>query len=54
MCWPVERYVRQPDDTWVLTAFSDLSQTFAFGAIPVQIALAEIYRGVNFPETPIR
>ena len=47
----VERYVRQADATWVLAVFGDLAQTFAFGAIPVQIALAEIYRGVVFPET---
>ena len=49
----VERYVRQSDDTWVLTVFGDLKQTFAFAAIPVQIALAEIYRGVEFAEPTI-
>ena len=47
----VERFVRQPDDTWVLTAFSGLDQTFAFATIPVRISLADIYRGVQFPET---
>ena len=47
----VERYVRQPDDDWTLTVFSDMTQTFAFGTIPVQIPLAEIYRGVEFPES---
>jgi Uma2 family endonuclease len=46
----VERFVRQPDDTWVLTTFSDLSQTFSFATIPVKIPLAEIYRNVEFPE----
>jgi Uma2 family endonuclease len=50
----VERYVRQADNSWVLTVFSELAQTFAFGAIPVHIALADIYRGVAFPETPNR
>ena len=45
----VERYVRQPDETWVLTDFSDPAQTFTFGSIPVQVALVEIYRGVSFP-----
>lgn len=48
----VERYVRQADDSWLLTEFSDLTQTFAFGSIPVQVALADIYRGVEFPEPP--
>jgi Uma2 family endonuclease len=47
----VERYVRQPDDAWVLTAFSAMTQTFAFGTIPVQIAFAELFRGVAFPDT---
>jgi Uma2 family endonuclease len=50
----VEPYVRQADNSWVLTVFNDLAQDFAFGAIPVQIALADIYRGITFPENPNR
>lgn len=50
----VERYVRQAEDTWVLTAFSELTQTFAFESIAAEMALADIYRGVKFPETPHR
>jgi Uma2 family endonuclease len=51
----VERYVRQADDdTWVLTVFSDPTQNYAFGSLHVQIAMADIYRGVKFPETPGR
>lgn len=50
----VERYVRQADDSWLLTAFSDMAQTFGFTSIPVKIALAEIYRGVEFPEKAAR
>jgi Uma2 family endonuclease len=50
----VERYVRQADATWVLTAFDELTQTFAFASIPAQVALAEVYRGVTFPETTSR
>lgn len=48
----LERYVRQPDNSWLLTEFKDMTQSFAFGSIPVQIPLAEIYRGVKFPENP--
>jgi Uma2 family endonuclease len=44
----VERYVRQPDLSWVLTDFSGLEQMFAFATIPAQVALADIYRGVEF------
>ncbi len=50
----VERYVRQADDSWVLTEISDPAGTLAFTSVPVQIPLAEIYRGVEFPETPSR
>jgi Uma2 family endonuclease len=50
----VERYVRQPDNTWVLTVFNEMTETFTFGTIPVKIALAEIYGGVTFPEAPSR
>lgn len=50
----VESFVRQPDETWLLTAFDDLAQSFAFGAIPASVPLAEIYRGVKFPENPSR
>lgn len=50
----VERYIRQPDDTWLLTVINELTSAFAFGSIAVQIAMADIYRGVNLPETPNR
>jgi Uma2 family endonuclease len=50
----VERYVRQSDDTWLLTAFSDLAESFHFGSIAAPMALADIYRGVTFPEAPSR
>jgi Uma2 family endonuclease len=46
----VERYVRQPDGGWLLMEFNELSQTLAFATIPARIALADIYRGVEFPE----
>jgi hypothetical protein len=47
----VERYIRQADDTWVLTAFSDIAQTFSFESIRAQIALTDIYRGVTVPDS---
>src|SRR5262249_44461119 len=48
----VERYVRQADNSWLLTVFEGLSQTFAFASVPARIPLAEIYRGVKFLEQP--
>ena len=50
----IERYVRQADDTWVLTAFSELTATFNFGSLAASIPLADIYRGVQFPDAPSR
>lgn len=50
----VERYFRQPDDSWLLTVFDKLTQTFAFASVPARISLSDIYRGVQFPEQPSR
>ncbi|MGE3405508.1 MAG: Uma2 family endonuclease [Pirellulales bacterium] len=44
----VERYIRQPDESWVLTAVSGLDQSFSFGTLPATVPLAEIYRNVKF------
>jgi Uma2 family endonuclease len=46
----VERYVRQPDGSWLLTVFEGLDQTFAFASVPARIRLADIYGGIAFPE----
>jgi Uma2 family endonuclease len=46
----VERFVRQADGNWQYTSFDGLAETFAFASVPVKIPLAEIYRGVTFPD----
>ena len=46
----IERYVRQPDESWVLTVFGDLANVFEFTSVPVRIPLAEVYRGVKSPK----
>jgi Uma2 family endonuclease len=46
----VERYVRQADNSWLLTVFEGQSSTFAFNSIPVRVPLSEIYNGVEFSE----
>ena len=48
----VERYLRQPDESWVLNVFDNMANTFAFGSVEVQVPLATIYDGVEFPENP--
>jgi Uma2 family endonuclease len=50
----VERYVRQPDGSWLLTEFNGLDAVFSFGTIAAPVALADIYRGVELPEVPLR
>lgn len=50
----VERFVRQPDDTWLLTTFADPAGEFALATVPVRVPLADVYRGVDLPETPLR
>jgi Uma2 family endonuclease len=45
----VERFVRQPDDTWVLTVFADPDGEFSLASAPVRFPLAAIYAGVELP-----
>lgn len=46
----VERFVRQPDESWLLTARTDPAQHFTFGTLPVTIPLEVVYTNVTFPE----
>ncbi|MSQ94319.1 MAG: Uma2 family endonuclease [Gemmataceae bacterium] len=46
----VERHVRQPNGDWLMTEFRGLEQALALTSVPAKIALADIYRGVEFPE----
>lgn len=50
----VERFVRQPDETWVLTTFDDPGGEFALATVPVRVPVADIYRGVELPDEPPR
>jgi Uma2 family endonuclease len=50
----VERFVRQADGSWNVTEFSGLDATLEFTSVPSKVALAEIYRGVEFPEPKLR
>jgi Uma2 family endonuclease len=47
----VERFVRQPDKTWVHSFVEGLDREFAFATIPVRVSLADIYAGVEFTQT---
>jgi Uma2 family endonuclease len=47
----VERFVRQPDKTWVHSFVEGLDREFDFATVPVRIPLANIYAGVEFTQT---
>ena len=50
----MERYVRQADESWILTVFTDATGAFEFASVPVRVPLAEVYRGVELPAEPGR
>ena len=50
----IERYVRQPDASWLLTVFTAANPAFEFLSVPVRVPLAEVYRGVELPANPGR
>src|SRR5581483_641012 len=43
----VERFVRQPDNSWLLSEASDLQETIALVSIDCTLALSEIYDKVE-------
>lgn len=43
----IERFVRQPDNTWLLTVFTDPDRPFALTSVPATVAMADIYRDVQ-------
>lgn len=49
-----ERFVRQPDETWVLSTMTGLQSELVFSTVPVRIPLADLYAGVPLPEQPPR
>lgn len=50
----VERFVRQPDETWLLTTFADPDGEFALATVPVRVPMTDVYRGVEPLEELLR
>ena len=50
----IERFLRQPDGTWVLSACSALTETMELASISAILSLANIYQGVELVENPGR
>jgi Uma2 family endonuclease len=46
----VERYERQGDEQWLLTVATGLNGMLSLRSIGCELALAEVYRKVTFPE----
>jgi Uma2 family endonuclease len=44
-----ERFVRQADGSWALVSFVGPEAVLAFASVPVQVPLADLYAGVEFP-----
>jgi Uma2 family endonuclease len=45
----VERFVRQSDGSWALTAMVGLKDSLQLASRPARIPLADIYYGIDFP-----
>ncbi len=44
----IQRFIRNADETWTLTAVSGLEQTLALRSIGVELPLAEVFERVEF------
>lgn len=44
----VEHHVRQPNGTWVLSEFTQLTDQLPLGSVEISIPLSEVYEGVHF------
>ncbi len=47
----VEHHVKQSENQWLLTEHQGLDTSFSLISVPVEIALADLYEGIEF-ETP--
>ncbi len=48
----VERYLRQTDDSWVLTETHDLNSSIRLISINCTLVIADVYKRVTFDEQP--
>jgi hypothetical protein len=48
----VERYLRQPDGTWLLSEFSGLGSTLTLAGVEARFVLADLYVGITLSATP--
>jgi len=46
----IERFLRQPDGTWVLTIIKGVDHTLSLSSVDVEIPLSSIYSRVTFED----
>ncbi len=49
----IEHYIRQPDNTWVLTDYRSLDDIVSIASIDCKLALADVYKKVKFDESAV-
>jgi hypothetical protein len=50
----VERFLRQPDGQWLLSAVEGMEASLKLSGIDARLELADLYRGVELPANPGR
>jgi Uma2 family endonuclease len=45
----LERYLRNAEGAWIIQTFTQADETFSFASVPVNVKIADIYSGVEFP-----
>lgn len=50
----VDRYTRNPDDTWLLTIYEGLDAEVSLASVTCTLRLSEVYEEVDFPPASIR
>jgi len=44
----IQVFTRQPDETWLLTTFDDMTGNFSLLTLPVSVPMVDVYRDVEF------
>ena len=50
----VEQFFRQADGSWLFTEQKELQSVFTLASLGIEIAMAELYRGVSHGEQPTK
>ena len=48
----IEQFVRQPDDTWLLSTVAGMDKSIYLASINCTLALSDVYKGVDFNPAP--